>query len=261
MLTKEGRMSKIKQLKFDNGERYPILLKDDGMPNFWVTLFVTEKLRPVQTQTSITNTLHHLIHLELWEKINNRNIVEEFRQAKFLTNEDIYSIRDHCLLDTRSLKKWIHSSRKNIVRFPAASTLSIAPIQTVSLSHASNRMGQIASFLIFTAHVILKSKLHDGSITDSIKVMSDTLVANKPKNKTGKGLGGDPDTKTPPPKAFEHILAVTKEDSPDNPFKSKEIRFRNALIFEIMDATGMRAGEILALQIRDVDFSEIRNKS
>ncbi|SMG63963.1 [weak similarity to] phage integrase family protein, partial [methanotrophic bacterial endosymbiont of Bathymodiolus sp.] len=139
-------MSRIENLVFDTGERYPILLGDNDIPNYWVTLYVTEILRPLQTQSAMINTIGHLIHLKLWEEINNRNLIEELSQAKFLSDEDIYSLRDHCMQDTRSLKKWHKSSNHNIVRFASASTASVTPIQSVSAPHASNRMAHIASF-------------------------------------------------------------------------------------------------------------------
>ncbi len=57
-------MSQIKNLIFSNGERYPIMLGVDGLPNYWVTLYVTERLRSSHTQSAITNSLGHLVHLQ-----------------------------------------------------------------------------------------------------------------------------------------------------------------------------------------------------
>ena len=63
-------MLKLKKVIFSNGERYPILMEENGLPNYWVTLYVTEKLRTSHTQSAISNSLGHLIHLKLWENIN-----------------------------------------------------------------------------------------------------------------------------------------------------------------------------------------------
>jgi len=249
-------MSLIQNLIFANGERYPILLGEDGIPNFWVTLYVTEKLRSTHTQSAISNSLGHLIHLNLWELINNRDLVSEFEKGKLLTQEDIYSIRDHCMLDTRSLKKWLNSSDKSVVKFASASTASVMPIQRVSSDHAANRITHIAAFLDFTIRTILKNKLIDENVSNNIVMMNESLLSNRPKGNKRRGLSCDPNTKAPPPQAFERILNIVKENSPDNPFRGEDIKFRNAIIFDIMDATGMRAGEILALQIRDIDFQQ-----
>lgn len=247
-------MAKIKNLVFSNGERYPILMDSNGTPEYWVTLYVTEKLRPSQTQSAIINTLGHLIHLKLWEEINNRNLIEEFTESKLLSNEDAYSIRDHCMLDSRSLRKWLKRSKSNVVRFPSASAANFIPIQSVSNNHASNRMAHIASYLDFIVRILLKNKLVKESVSTSITNMNKSLLANKPKGNKGKGLAADPNSKSAPPEAFSRILEIVKEDSPDNPFKGTDVKLRNAIIFEVMNQTGMRAGEILALQIDDIDF-------
>ncbi len=247
-------MSYIRNLIFGNGERYPILMNDNGLPDYWVTLYVTEKLRTSLTQSAISNSLGHLIHLKLWEIINDRDLTSEFEQGHLLTDEDIYSLRDHCVLDTRSLKKWLKKSEKNTVKFASASTASVAPIQKVSGAHAANRISQIASYLEFLARTILKSKLIEEEVSKNIETMSNLLLANKPKGRSRKGLTADPNTKSPPPQAFQRILSIVKETSLENPFKGEEVKFRNAVIFEVMEATGMRAGEILALQIQDIDF-------
>lgn len=247
-------MTQIKNLIFSNGERYPMLMQPNGIPDYWVTLYVTEKLRPSQTQSAIINTLGHLIHLKLWEEINNRNLIEEFIESKFLSNEDVYSIRDHCMLDSRSLRSWLKRSKSNVVRFPSASTANFTPIQSVSSNHASNRMTHIAFYLDFIVRVLLKNKLINETVSASITSMNKSLLANKPKGNKGKGLAVDPNLKSAPPEAFARILEVVKEDSSDNPFKGTDVKLRNAIIFEVMNQTGMRAGEILALQIDDIDF-------
>jgi integrase len=229
-------------------------MDQDELPNYWVTLYVTEKLRTSHTQSAISNSLGHLIHLMLWENISGRDLISEFEQGNLLTEEDVYSIRDHCTLDTRSLKKWLKTSEKNVVKFASASTASVTPIQKVSNDHAANRMAQIAAYLEFIARTILKTKLIEEKVSNNIETMKKTLLANKPRGRNGKGLTADPNTKAPPPMAFEWILSVVKETSSDNPFKGEEVKFRNAVLFEVMDTTGMRAGEILALQIQDIDF-------
>ncbi|GAB1045413.1 MAG: hypothetical protein SPiBPW_37840 [Shewanella algae] len=35
-------MYKLETLVFDNGERYPILIGEDGFPHFYATLYVTD---------------------------------------------------------------------------------------------------------------------------------------------------------------------------------------------------------------------------
>ena len=41
-------MSKVENLIFSNGERYPMLMDDMGMPDFWTTLFIQDVTRQVK---------------------------------------------------------------------------------------------------------------------------------------------------------------------------------------------------------------------
>lgn len=245
----------IEHLILSNGERYPILVDSEGLPDFWVTLYVTEVLRPTHKQTSIANALGHIVHFKLWEEINGRDLAEEFSQIKFLSDQDIHSLRDHCLHDTKSVKKWQRSvPRSNVVKMPAASVASSRPLYTVSKDHAANRLHQIASYLDFLARTILRNGVLDKGASDSIADMKKRLLANKPKGRSGLGLATDPNTKAPPPEIFEEFMAIVKEDSPENPFKNEGIKLRNSLMFELLYDLGLRTGELLALRVGDVDI-------
>jgi integrase len=51
----------------------------------------------------------------------------------------------------------------------------------------------------------------------------------------------------------DRLLAVVHPDSPDNPWQRGFVRLRNWLIVVLLLATGMRRGELLGLQIGDLD--------
>ncbi|WP_330926644.1 tyrosine-type recombinase/integrase [Candidatus Sororendozoicomonas aggregata] len=246
----------VKNLILSDGERYPILLDEDGVPDYWATLYVTEHLRQKSNQTSIENALGHLVHLRLWEKINNRSLEDELSQSVFPSDDDIYSLRDHCRLESQSLKKW-HTRKPNnsVVKFAHVAAATVPSFSTVSTRHTYNRLTQVAYYLEFIAKVVLRDKLRwDEELTKSIESMRKQMLANRPKGTSRGGLVSDPDTKAPPSDNFEHFMGIVKEDSPDNPFKSETVRFRNSLMFEVMYETGMRSGELLGLQTVDVDF-------
>ena len=120
-------MGWLTHLVFSQGERYPILLDPEGVPDYWVTLYVTEKLRTSLKQTTIENTIRHIIHLKLWEQINGRNLILEFSQGRFLSESDIFSLRDHCLLSTRDLRQWSQlKSKKKCGQVVLKSSIKLA---------------------------------------------------------------------------------------------------------------------------------------
>lgn len=249
-------MAQVMQLVFSGGERYPMLVDSSGLPDFWVTLFVTEMLRVSLKQNAIENTIRNVIHLKLWEGINGRNLISEIGQSGFPSDADISSIRDHCLLHSRSIKEWHLAKKKNnnVLKFSAGHSVMTPHIQAISKDHAANRLVHIANFLHFTARAMLRQRPDFSSLAPQIDDMKKRIIAQKPKGKGNKGMANEPDIKAPSPEVFEHLMAVVREDSPDNPYKNLGIRKRNALMFDVMYETGMRSGEILGIQIGDVDF-------
>lgn len=57
-----------------------------------------------------------------------------------------------------------------------------------------------------------------------------------------------------PPEALARLLEVIEPTSPDNPWKGRHARERNALIVKWLLSTGIRRGEVAGIQIRDVGW-------
>lgn len=248
-------MGKVAHIMFDNGERYPMVVNDEGHPDFWLTLFVTEKLRSSLTQTSIENTLRSLIHLRLWEEINGIALIDEIRRGNFLVDADIASIRDHCQLDTKDVRAWHKSVKKHrITSLALRHPSNVRHLKNVSKKHTANRLTHIAQFLGFTAETLLRQRLNYSSLVNTIEEMKNRISSHKPKGLGDKGLSGDPDDKAPAPEVFAKLMETISETSPDNPYLNAGIRTRNARIFDLLHDTGMRSGEILGLYVEDVDY-------
>lgn len=248
-------MDKTKQLIFSNGERYPMLVDINGNPDYWVTLYVTVNLRPKLSQTAITNVIRDIKHLRLFEEINQRDLLAEMGRGIFLSDSDVVSVRDHCMLGTEELRKWSESLYRNDV----TKSLKIHPTGSrqfarVGKSHTANRIKNIANYLDFTARTILRSRSQYPELIKKIDHMRTRLLAQRPKGFGRAGIGSNPDDKAPNPKVFEELMLLIKEDSPNNPYKNPKIRNRNALIFDLLYETGVRAGELLGLRIEDIDF-------
>lgn len=236
------------------GERYPMLVDSEGMPDFWVTLYVSVVLRADLKQTAIENTIRDILHLKLWEEINGRDLIAEMRQAKFLSDSDITSIRDHCWLNTRHLREWEETKiRKNATKLSVSFPVTVPNIGGVSKGHATNRLAHIASFLDFTARAMLRRRANFVSLTASIDALKINIIKQKPKGQGGKSKANGSKKIAPSLEVFDRLMKVVREDSADNPYKNPAIRTRNALMFDVMYETGMRTGEVLALRIEDLD--------
>ena len=244
-----------KNLIFGGGERFPILRDESGIPDFYATLFTTVTLRPANKQNTIFNALQAIVHLKLWEEMEGRDLIAEFSGGRFLSAEDVLAIRDHCALETRELRKWLTAvSQKKVVSIAGRVRRDTKDFNRVSKAHQSNRITHIADYLAFSSRALLRTRARYKEFLPQIENMRRQLLAHRPKGVKRFSVS-DPDLKAPPPKVFDALMEVVKEDNPENPFKNPFVRLRNCLIFEIMYAAGFRAGEILALQIEDIDFS------
>lgn len=246
-------MGKLTHTIFADGERYPMYLDDNDIPDFWITMFVTAKLRTSHTANSIENYIRDIVHLRRWEIVEQRDLISEFITGRLLNEEDIHEIRDHCLLDARSINKFI--KKKNVsdrvalinANYPSAKKT----FDIVSKTHYANRLGHCAEYLSFCARSILKRNKNFKEILPEIKSMKALIKAQS--SKVVKHGRNSMTHKHPPPKTFEKFMKFIHEDHPDNPFKNPTIRFRNALMFEVMYETGCRSGELLSLQVGDID--------
>ncbi|TKB51186.1 site-specific integrase [Ferrimonas sediminicola] len=248
-------MNKITHVVFSDGERYPMLVDECGMPDFWMTLFVTANLRTVLTASAIENTMRDILHLRLWEEVEGRDLVAEFTSGKLLTSEDIHSIRDHCLLSARSVKKFMkNKTAKNVVNMARSYPEAKRMFETVSKPHYFNRLSHITAYLDFIARTVLVSRADYAEMHSKVDDMHQLLKAQRKKAPKSKGRITAPELKAPPPETFERFMSVIAEDHCDNPFKNAMNRKRNMLMFQVMYETGFRAGEVLALQIGDIDF-------
>ena len=237
---------------FSDGERFPYLEGDDGLMSFWPTLFSSVELRGKKNAAgTIRNGLNAISHLHAWEQVEGRNLLKEFLEQQFPTIEDIESLRDHCYRDARDLKKYVARVKQlSACSLNLVAPVNQVPLQTVQKSHAYNRMTVIGKYLYFCAVTLLRGRPNAGALYAKAKSMRDALLAHRPKGKTRRsGLSIHPS-----PEYFDEFLTVVAEDSPDNPFKSPEVRLRNYVMFQIIFETGIRSGELLSLYVGDVTY-------
>ena len=252
-------MSTVKVLKFENGERYPVLFSETGLPDFWVTLYVTASLRLSHAATSIENIIRDILHLRLWEELEERELIEEFAKGVFLCPEDIHSLRDHCLIKPKSARENLNVKKSpNVLKINTLEPFKQSSKEVVSKHHYANRISHIAGFLDFIARTVNRAKGNYAESFTMIEAMTKMLCAQKRKVMRSVGNINDHHLKVPVPEVFEQFMGVVEATSVNNPFKTPGIKNRNELMFRILYETGVRSGELLALRITDIDYFNSR---
>lgn len=238
---------KVAVKKFKSGERYVFMLDSEGVPDFWVTHFVTQRLRMNKASTSIEQYLKNIKHLKIWEKINNRDLLEEIFNGKMLTKDDIASLKEHCSYQSKVFKT--KPSNSKVVDMGHFYQSKTQDKPTIKKTQYVSRIAHIAEFLHFIGQERVKHKPKAVELFDALDVMKKKLKEGLPKGKL-RGLSLDKSGITD--EAFEDFVEVAKPDSKYNPFKNATIRFRNYLIVQTLYETGFRCSELLALRISDI---------
>lgn len=104
----------VEYLILESGERYPMLVDSGGMPDFYISLFITVLMRPKSQASTVEKVLSALKHLRRWEVSNGRRLDEEFYAGCLLEQEDLFSLRDHCKLDSEAFDNWVEIGRAHV---------------------------------------------------------------------------------------------------------------------------------------------------
>lgn len=242
------------QNKFRSGERFPMLVDEHGVPDFWTTLFISVNRRN-QTQSSITTCLHNINHLKKWEKINNTNIIEKFEECEVPGERFVESIKRHCGLTSEHIKKELNqSSKKNKINFSALKLAGSSPLSQVSTDYQRRRMCDICAFLVFVGREILRNKKNKTLLLKELEGLAKTIQANYPIARFNRFSKSEKRLGHAEKETFESFMEIFNLESDKNPFKNDDLKLRNYLLIQLLFWTGARSAEILSLTLDDIDY-------
>lgn len=246
----------VKYLVFESGERYPMLVDPGGMPDFYTSLFVTVVMRGQNQAGTLEKVLSTLKHLRRWEAFNGRILEDEFYEGRLLEQEDLYSIRDHCKLDSEAFDSWVIQTQRintgSLVNVASLSRYQTPQILTVSSSHRAIRIGYITKYLKFLAETVMRERTDFPVLKSQIDRMVGNLKNLTPRTRSYKQNGGV--SRTPSASVFKAYLSIAKPGSIDNPFKNPARQLRHYIMMRIKFEAGLRSGEVLGLWLQDIDY-------
>jgi len=240
------------------GERVPMLHDARRLPLFYPTLFATSQLRNAGAAVNtIRNKLADIVVLLRWESLQGRDLISEFRTGRFLTLADVVSLRDFAKLDMRHQAETEGTDdipEAKVVGFLESRIATVPAEATIGGQQHYNRISTIADYLGFTASVVTQHR-NSAQVVQEIARMAKTIRKHRPRG-LAKQWSDDADVRSPPSELVERFMAVGSEGDPRNPFRSAEVRLRNAIIFGLFRYTGMRRGELLSLRLDQFDFGD-----
>jgi integrase len=244
-------------VSFSNGERYPLLIDEMGLPLWYPTLFITTQFRNSnKASNTMIAALSAVISLMRWGQDHDVNLESRFKNRQFLNDQEIESIKSY------AQRKYTHKdelsrSLGSVIQLSTRRMESArAGIQRAKSNVTSTtqyiRMTYMANYLEwFAIQVVLsEAKVVDGVTQKLIDGMVKGLRKRRPaKSKPSrvnarKGLSED---------QRQCLLELIKPGATNNPF-SIGFQARNYVIVLLLYYLGLREGELLALQVSDFDF-------
>nr|CUV45050.1 Phage integrase family protein [Ralstonia solanacearum] len=246
-----------KRVRFQNGEHHSVLSRPGGLPVHEATVYLAK----YRKRGRAANTIHGvcmalaLLYRELAKA--NIDLLERLRQGRFLTVPELNRLSEAAQyrqddLSYEEAEEPRNSKVIDIRRIRMRRKPAVAEVKGVAVGTQASRLRYMADFLEFLATYIgatLSASLRQELDRESAQALKAFLaqvpkVSKRAKLDAREGLSEEDQ---------DRLLKVVHPDSPDNPWVRGFVRQRNWLIVVLLLATGMRRGELLGLQIRDLD--------
>ena len=246
-----------KRILFRNGERHSVLSRPGDLPVHEATLYLAgyrKRGRAANTIHAVCMTLA-LLYRELDRA--DIDLLQRLRQGQFLTVQELNRLVDAVQywladLSDEDADERGGSNVIDIKRIRIRRKSAVEETKSVSVATQATRLRYIADYLGFLATYMgaaLSSPLRKELAFERDRALEAFRVQIPPVSKRAKlgareGLSKEDQ---------DRLLKVINPDSPENPWELGFVRQRNRLIVVLLLATGMRRGELLGLQIRDLD--------
>ena len=216
------------------GEHYRMLVdRETGLPPPWPTLYITTQLRnrgdEIATMEAALRAIKVLLEFAEGKRID---LEERVLKRKFLTTSELDGLCDVAHKPQGKSGKKGNSEAE------------------VSSAHLYNRLTWIAGYLKWLAHGILDNRRtpHDD---EAIGSMLTAIRERRPHVPDNDYLEPDRGLSDP---TYKRLMEVIEPIDPSNPFKNARTAERNALAIHLLAELGVRRGELLVMQVNDIDW-------
>lgn len=256
----QGGRCVAKRIRFQNGEHHSVVSRPWGLPIHEVTLYLAK----YRTRGLAANTIHSVCTvlalmyrefdeagINLLERLSeglfpsvpelNRLAAAAQHSAGEMSEEPVGAPRSSRVVDISRIRM----RRKGNTEVPKA----------VAVGTQANRIRYMADYLDFVGTYfsvsLPKDRRKEAQVERdyTLKVFRAHIPKVSKKAKLGARVGLSKEEQ-------DRVLRVVAPGSPDNPWQSDFVQRRNWLIIVILLATGMRRGELLGMQIGDLESSQ-----
>ncbi|MDR2892039.1 MAG: site-specific integrase [Deltaproteobacteria bacterium] len=251
---------KIKVIVASSGERFRALVNADGTLHYYGNLYANMNLR---TRNRAGHTVENALRaiVILYHFLDSANIQLEHRMlaGNFLSRpelENLNRVSRFPISDITALTAPQHSPNKKTIQFTPFRK-KVVPHNVsdeISKKTATLRQIYIKDYLLWLLEWFSHHKTSDRlksfewARTMTQRVLSSFSTDGAKRGVTiRQGLSQE---------SQDELFRIIDLCSQDNPWKHHFCRTRNELLIKLLFYLGVRRGELLALQVRDVNFSE-----
>lgn len=253
----------VRTIVLTGGERLPILIENaTGVPLFEPTVYILSELRATnRASNTIDQSLRSIMFLYLFLDSNSINLPFRISQGQIFSLAEIDELVRNCRQSiSEQLTKYSELSpdqfhprigSKEVVRLAQRKT---TPLQVAGHT-AANRVRVIRDYLDwFVKYHMARYRARPdtlGALYESVRICIGALNARVPRH---KGRNSVDQREGLTSASTEKLLKVILPNSSENIWLSEATRIRNFLIVRWLFDLGLRRGELLNLQISDIDF-------
>ena len=243
------------------GERCASLLDDCGLPDWWSSVWVVDKLRrsgqaanTISTKLRAVQCLYQALPIAV-------DLTPRLARGEWLTVAEADHLLEQMAYPAQQIKPFgfqgsdaPRKTRERVISLEKVrSKLKTESSDRVKTNTIFRRVLFIREFLDWRANeqILRLRGEKKAALAQVVAEVDDYLKSNTAKFRGASALGA--------PKGLtkgqqDVLLEVIKPEHPRNPWKNdKFIRARNQLLLELLLATGPRRGGVLGMQVGDVD--------
>ena len=243
----------IRRIKLPDGEGLPALVEPGAAPAPEPIRYAISILRNAgRAENTIEAHMRAIAAARAWARSNGFSLEARMATGAGLELREIEGL-SHALKAARVPDRTGRPLAANIVPLPRPGhPVHRRPAhdrdEVLDPRTAANRVRFAAAYLDWLAS--------HSRAAGSRRLLRDTVEALAARAKAGTRHPSEP-RKGLSPEQRDRLFAVIDPSSPDNPFRSDVVRYRNLAVVACLDESGMRRGELSGLKIPDIDFGKL----
>lgn len=253
----------VKNLQFSSGERFPILLEvKTGTPLVLPTLFSIVQLRGInRSSKTIEQFLRDLIIFLIFLRMREVNIRNRIISGFLFQMHEIEFISHLCRLKFENAIQVLilqSENKSNPISLLSYGRGSKSDSETLNIGSADSKIRSICCYLEWCLNYFLEfseikrvdRKILHSSCMESIQALKNRISNQSSRNtiSTREGLSEE---------VLSVLLDVIKSGSKNNPWSGEFVQNRNELMLRWLLFLGLRRGELLNIQVQDIDFARL----